>query len=105
MTVTPTIGTHTLITTGGTAVIAIPANPPTGGYITNPLLAADQNLSVAEVLYIDPTGNPPSSTAGSANGSVVALQPGQTWLVIAQQTTTTYANAASSGHKFTAVYY
>lgn len=104
MAVTPVPGPNTVITTGGTAVGCIPPNP-NGGYVTNPLSAADQGLSTAEVLYLDPTNTSPGSTPGSGNGSAVALQPGQTWNVIPGQTTTTVVNAASSGHKFTAVWW
>jgi len=104
MTVTPIIGSNTQVVTGGVAVTAIPANP-NGGYITNPYSAADQGISTAEVLYLDPTGAAPGSTPGSGNGSVVALQPGQTWTVIALQNTVTKVNAGTTGHKFTAVYW
>ena len=101
MAVTPTPGTNVVITSGGVSVVAIPANP-NGGYITNPLSAADQNLGSSEPLYIDPTGANP--TLG-AYGSTFALQPGQTWQIIPGQSTTTKANATTSGHRFTAVYY
>ena len=101
MAVTPQVGPNTTITTGGTAVTAIPA-APNGGYITNPVAAADQGIGTAEVLYVDPTGAAPSLTA---NGSVIALQPGQTWNVIPDQTTVTKVNATTSSHAFTAVYW
>ncbi len=104
MAVTPVIGSHTAIATGGTAVIAVPANP-NGGYIVNPLSAADQGIGSAEVLYLDPTGASPGSTAGSGNGSAIALQPGQYWNIIPSQNPATYVNAATTGHKFTAVYW
>ena len=47
------------------------------------------------------------TVAGSlvAGGTIIALQPGQSWNFIAGQTTQTFANATSSGHRFTAVYW
>jgi hypothetical protein len=99
MPVTPISGVNTFITTGGTSVIAIPGNP-NGGYITNPLTSTDQGIGTAEALYIDPVG---SASVLHANGTVFALQPGQTWNVISGQTTPTYVNATTSGHKFSVV--
>jgi hypothetical protein len=99
MAVIPIPGQNTIITTGGQSVVAI-SNSPNGGYITNPLIATDQGISAVEPLYVDPVG---SAGMLHANGTVFALQPGQTWNVIPGQTTPTYVNAASSGHKFSAV--
>jgi hypothetical protein len=97
--VTPVAGPNTFITTGGVSVIAIfPA--PNGGYITNPLSASDQGIATAETLYVDPVG---SAGVLHANTTTFALAPGQTWTVIAGQTTPTFVNAATSGHKFSAV--
>jgi hypothetical protein len=98
MSVTPTAGLISNIVTGGIAVNAIGALP-NGGFITNPVDAADQGLAVAEVLYVDPVG-----AAGlAANGTTFALYPGQSWPIIPGQTTPTSVNAASSGHKFSVV--
>lgn len=99
MPVTPIPGQNTIVASGGTSVVAI-SNFPNGGYITNPLVATDQGISAVEPLYVDPVG---SATMLQANGTIFALQPGQTWTVIPGQTTPTYVNAASPGHKFTAV--
>lgn len=99
--VTPVIGPATQITVGGTAIVAAPAGP-SGGFIVNPLLTADQGIPAAEVLYINPTGVPAGLTA---NGSTFALQPGQAWALIPGQTTQTYVNAATSGHKYSVVVY
>jgi hypothetical protein len=97
--VTPVAGPNTFITTGGVSVIAIfPA--PNGGYITNPLNAADQGIGTAEPLYVDPVG---SCSVLQANTTTFALPPGETWNVIPGQTTPTFVNAATNGHKFTAV--
>jgi hypothetical protein len=84
--------------TAGTPVDAIAANQ-SGGYITNPLLAADQGLPSAEPLYVDQVV--PATT--QANGTTLALEPGQTYMVIPGTTTTVSVAAASASHKFTAV--
>ena len=89
----------TTVITGGSAVIVFAANP-NGGLIQNPLKNTDQNISTAEVLYVDPTGNPPTT---SNNGTTFALQPGETWAVIPNQSTNTQVNAVTSGHKFAGV--
>lgn len=104
MAVTPKAGTNSVVVTGGTPVQAVPANP-NGGFITNPLTAADQGLGTAETLYVDPVSTTPGSTPGSGNGTATALAPGQTWYLIPGQTTPTFVNAASSGHKFTVVWF
>lgn len=98
MSVTPGPGVVHEIVTGGTPVTAINAFP-NGGFITNPLSAADQGLATAEPLIV----NPVSSAGTIANDTNFALQPGQTWTVIAGQTTATSVNAISSGHKFSVV--
>lgn len=98
--VTPLPGLVTVVTTGGTAVVAIPANP-NGGFITNPYSASDQGLGGAEVLYINIIDG--ATLAGNTN--TFALQPGQSWSVVPGQTTVTSVNAPTSGHKFSAVYW
>lgn len=100
MSVTPTKGSNTQIVTGGAPVVAAPATL-NGGYITNPVLASDQGVATAEPLYVDPA-TPPST---QANGSTIALQPGDSYALIPNSSTPVYVNAASSGHKFTCVYY
>jgi hypothetical protein len=104
MTVTPTGGAHSFITIGGTPVIAASANPLgyNGGYIVNPLTASDQGIGTAEPLIVDPTGVVPGL---NANGTAIALQPGQSWNLIPGQVTATYVNAVTSSHKFTCVVY
>ena len=97
--VTPVAGVNSIITTGGESVIAIAASP-NGGYIVNPLTNTDQGISAAEPLIVDPVG---SATLLTANGTRFALQPGQSWPVIPGQTTPTFANATTSGHKFSVV--
>lgn len=100
---TPAAGTATIITTGGTAVIAI-TGPVKGGYVTNPEIAADQGISTAEPLYVDPV-NPPGSTAGSGSGTAQTLDPGQNWVLpcAIPAGVTVRVNAATTGHKFTVV--
>ena len=96
--VTPIPGVNNFVANGGVSVIAI--NPmPNGGVITNPYTAGDQNLSSAEPLYV----NPVQSSDIQGNNSTFALQPGQSWTVIPGQTTPTYVNAASAGHRFSVV--
>jgi hypothetical protein len=100
--VTPVQGLSTFIVSGGNSVPAAGPNP-NGGYITNPLLPADQGISAAESLLVDPVGNCGGASLPAAFGTVVAIQPGQTWDLIPGQTTPTYVNAQTSGHKFTVV--
>src|SRR5580765_4275750 len=71
----------------------------TGGYIVNPLLAADQGLPASEVLFVNQVT--PADT--QANGTTIALQPGQSYTVIPNTTTPVSVASASPGHKFTAV--
>jgi hypothetical protein len=84
--------------TPGTAVIAIAANQA-GGYIVNPFDPADQGLSTAEPLYVDQVGN----AVLQANGTTIALQPGQSYTIIPNTTTPVTVASASASHKFTAV--
>lgn len=77
---------------------AISANQ-SGGYIVNPLLAADQGLSTAEALFVNQVG--PCDV--NANGTTIALQPGQSYTVIPQTTTAVSVASLSANHKFTAV--
>jgi D-lyxose ketol-isomerase len=84
--------------TPGTAVIAIATNQA-GGYIVNPTIAADQGLATAEVLYVNQVTN----ATLQANGTTIALQPGQSYTVIPYTTTPVTVSAPSASHKFTAV--
>lgn len=93
-------GRASTIAVGGTAVEAVPPNP-NGGIITNPLTAADQGVDPAEPLYL----NPISPGTLSGNGSNFALAPGQSWVIIPGQTTSTWANAATTGHRFSVVFW
>src|SRR5262245_24584932 len=96
---TPVAGLATQTSgTPGVPVNAIAANQ-SGGYVVNPLAAADQGLGTAEVLYVNQVL--PASTV--ANGTTIALQPGQSYTVIPGTTTAVSVSAMSPNHKFTAV--
>jgi|SRR6516162_5589773 hypothetical protein len=96
---TPTAGPASVTsTTPGVAVTAIAPNM-SGGYIVNPLLAVDQGIATAEPLYINQVG----AATLQANGTTVALQPGQSYTVIPQTTTPVTVSSASASHKFTSV--
>lgn len=100
--VTPAAGTTSTITTGGTAV-TLATGPTSGGFITNPPIAASQGISVAENAYISLVGTP-GSTDTNANGTTSVLVPGQTFTLPGVATGVTIkANAATSGHKLTVV--
>lgn len=100
MSVTPIPGAAHAIVTGGVPVNAVLAGP-NGGYILNPVSAADQGLGTAETLYVDPVG--PATLQG--NGTTVALAPGQAYEIIAGTTLPTSCNAATGGHAFVVVSY
>jgi hypothetical protein len=95
---TPIAGPASQTGTPGIPVTAIQSNQA-GGYIVNPLLAADQGIAAAEVLFVNQVG--PSDT--QANGTTIALQPGQSYTVIPNTTTPVSVAALSANHKFTAV--
>ena len=94
---TPTAGSASTVTTGGTAVNALTTGPAHGCQIINPLAATDQNIGAAEPLYVNIVG-----AAGLvANGATAALAPGQSFQCVPGQLSATSVNAATSGHKFT----
>lgn len=84
--------------TVGQSVIAI-SNNQSGGYIVNPLLASDQGLPVAEVLFV----NQVTLADTQANGTTIALQPGQSYTVIPNTTTPVNVSSPTPNHRFTAV--
>jgi|SRR5215471_17349970 len=96
---TPAVGLATQ--TGSTPGIPTNAIGPnmSGGYIVNPLTAADQGLASAEVLYVNQVG----AADTQANGTTIALQPGQSYTVIPNTTSPVSVASASANHKFTAV--
>jgi hypothetical protein len=84
--------------TPGTSVIAILQNVA-GGYIVNPLTAADQGLAATEALYV----NQVTTADTHANNTTIALQPGQSYTVVPNTTTPVQVASLSASHKFTAV--
>jgi hypothetical protein len=99
MATTPVAGLVTITSaTPGLPVNAISPNQ-SGGYIVNPLLAADQGLATAEPLYVNQVG----TCTVNANGTTIALQPGQSYTVIPLTTTPVSVASLSANHKFTAV--
>jgi hypothetical protein len=102
MAATPVAGLTSVVTTGGSAVNAVPANV-NGGLITNPATPGDQGISPtpAEPLYINAVG----PAALIANGTTFALRPGESWTIIPGQTTPTSVNALTSGHRFSVIYW
>ena len=102
--VTPIALLASQVATGGTPVQVVAAGP-NGGFITNPSSADDQGISAAEPLYISPVSATPGSAPGNGNGTTFVLYPGQTWTIIPGQSTATFVNAATSGHKFSGVSY
>lgn len=86
------------IRTGG---ISVEVAPPgmLGGYIVNPQVSSDQELSIAEVIFVDPTG--PAALQETA--TTVPLQPGETYTIEGGSNSSVWVNAVSSGHSFTAV--
>jgi hypothetical protein len=91
-------GAASRIFAGGTAVTAL-YGPMLGGFITNPLSAAEQGLSAPELLYVDFVG----TAALGITGTTFALFPGQTISIPNDNATSVSVNAASSGHKFDAI--
>lgn len=101
--VTPIALPNSQVTIGGTAVVAVPANPG-GGFIQNPATGEAQGLgvgSMAENLYVSAAGT--ADTTG--NGITFTIPPGGSWEVIAGQTTPTTVNSVSDGHKFAGTYW
>jgi hypothetical protein len=99
--VTPVAATATTIATGGTAITVV-TGPVNGGFITNPVDAAGQGISVAENVYVDMVATP-GSTDTNGNGTTVIIAPGQTFTIPSIATgVLVKANAATSGHKLSA---
>lgn len=102
--VTPIALLTSVVTTGATPVQVAPGGE-NGGFITNPADPTDQGLGTAEDLYVTCVGSAPGSAPGDGNGTTFVLFPGQTWEFIPGQTTATWVNAASNGHKFSGIRY
>lgn len=87
-----------IVPIGGVPVVAA-YGPLLGGFLQNPIKAQDQDIAIAEVLYVDLI-NP---AALEENDTTQALQPGQTFNIPANFTGNVSVNAATSGHRFSAV--
>src|SRR5882757_4069934 len=87
-----------VIASGGASQIVF-YGPLQGGLIVNPSSAVDQGLSVPEVLYVSVVG--PAEAFETI--TTIVLQPGQLFKVPPGTTSNVYVNAASSGHRFSAV--
>lgn len=98
MSVTPAPGVNSVVVTGNVPVIAIGPNP-NGGFIVNPANADDQGLPNIESLFVSPVND----ATLQASGVTFEIKPGQSWSVIANQSTPTSVNAATSGHRFSVV--
>lgn len=95
----PVVGSSVVTSaTPGTPVVAIAPNQA-GGYVVNPFDPIDQGLVTSEPLYVDQVGN----AVTTANGTTIALQPGQSYSVIPNTTTPVTVSSKSASHKFTAV--
>lgn len=92
-------GAASQVRTGGTSIAAA-FGPLLGGFVMNPLTAADQGVP-AEPLYLDLTG--PAATRETA--TTIELGPGQMFSFPADFGATVWVNAVTSGHKFSAVVY
>ena len=92
-------GINTQITQGGQPVLVVPPLTAGKGRITNPI--NDQNIPYLETLYISLVSSSPSLYE---NNTTTALYPGQSMETPANSTFGVYANAATSGHSFSAYY-
>lgn len=92
-------GAASQIRTGGTAVAAA-FGPLLGGFVMNPLTAADQGVP-AEPLYLDLIG--PAATAETA--TTIELAPGALFPFPVDFGGTIWVNAVTTGHKFSVVVY
>lgn len=73
--------------------------PVLGGVIVNPASADDQGLAVMEPLFVDVVG----AAGTEVSETTFALQPGQSYWLTPNQASNVSVNAASSGHKFSAI--
>lgn len=93
-------GINSQVVAGGTSVIvAYPFN--LGGFIVNPYSNTDQGLVNLEVLFVDPTG----PAAMFETTTTVAVYPGSVYNIPANSSSSVWVNSASSGHKFTSVFF
>ena len=93
--VTPAAGAAAAIVTGGVAVTLV-TGPVNGCTIQNPITATDQNISVAEVAYI----NGVATATANGRGQNTTMNPGDIWRCVPGQTTNVSVIAATSAHAF-----
>jgi hypothetical protein len=87
------------VLTGGISIQVANTNMGVnGGLIINPLDAVDQNIHIAESLFISLI----SDAHLQNNYDNVELMPGESFIVPAQSNV--WVNAVTSGHKFTAIF-
>ena len=98
---TPGLASQTMV--NGEAIQVAPggvgASNSLGGIIANPLSAADQGLTTAEVLFVDFTG----PAYSYETGTTTVLGPGDT--IDIPSGSVAWVNAATGGHQFTVVLY
>jgi hypothetical protein len=93
-------GLSSVILAGGDSVKIATANMSiAGGYVVNPLASIDQGIHIPEPLYVNVTGPAYLQTGQSTN---VELMPGGTFIV--PPGSAVWVNAATSGHRFTAIF-
>ncbi len=89
---------RSIVETGNTPVVVFFA-PLQGGLIVNPAYAEDQGIAVAETLFVDIV----SPATDGQTSTTIPLQPGQSFTIPPGDTISVSANAATSGHRFSAV--
>ena len=90
----------TTVTVGGQSIVAL-YPPQNGGIIANPPTAEDQGIAIAEPLFVSLTG----TATPYESASTFALYPGQSISVVVGSVLPVWVNAATSGHKFSAVFF
>lgn len=99
-----TVGLYPLaasvVTVAGQPMTAV-YGPALGGFITNPGSAADQNVAVAEALFVDIAG----PAASRETATTFPLSPGQTFVIPANLAGDVSVNAATAGHLFSGIVY
>lgn len=88
------------VLTGGSPVTVL-RGPLIGGLVTNPFSATDQDIPIAEPLFVDLVGAASLSHAGTT----FAIQPGRSFTIPPGFTGSVSVNATSSGHAFSAIGY
>lgn len=88
----------TTIKTGGVPIIAA-YGPMEGGFIVNPQTAHDQNLAIAENIFVDLVGN----ASAVETVTSIPVTPGQTFTLPRGFAGKVSVNAGSSGHRFSGI--